>query len=226
MSQKILVAGSGKSGIAASKMALDTEHEVILYDSNEALDAEAVRGQFKEDEAIEVLLGELKKESLKDVGLCVISPGIPLDAPFVEVLKACEIPVWSEIQLAYHDAKGKLAAITGTNGKTTTTSLVGEILSAYYKEVFVVGNIGTPYTSTALRTTDQSYTVAEISSFQLETITDFRPDVSAILNITPDHLNRHKTMDCYINVKERIAENQTKEDACILNYDDPVLITN
>ena len=86
MSQKILVAGSGKSGIAASKMALDTEHEVILYDSNEALDAEAVRGQFKEDEAIEVLLGELKKESLKDVGLCVISPGIPLDAPFVEVL--------------------------------------------------------------------------------------------------------------------------------------------
>ena len=223
MSQKILVAGSGKSGIAASKMALDTEHEVILYDSNEALDAEAVRGQFKEDEAIEVLLGELKKESLKDVGLCVISPGIPLDAPFVEVLKACEIPVWSEIQLAYHDAKGKLAAITGTNGKTTTTSLVGEILSAYYKEVFVVGNIGTPYTSTALRTTDQSYTVAEISSFQLETITDFRPDVSAILNITPDHLNRHNTMDCYINVKERIAENQTKEDACILNYDDPVL---
>ena len=117
----------------------------------------------------------------------------------------------------------RMIGVTGTNGKTTTTSLVGEILSAYYKEVFVVGNIGTPYTSTALRTTDQSYTVAEISSFQLETITDFRPDVSAILNITPDHLNRHKTMDCYINVKERIAENQTKEDACILNYDDPVL---
>lgn len=223
MSQKILVAGSGKSGIAASRMALDTEHEVILYDSNEALDAEAVRGQFKEDETIEVLLGELTKEALKDVELCVISPGIPLDAPFVEVLKACEVPIWSEIQLAYHYARGKLAAITGTNGKTTTTSLVGEIMSAYYKEVFVVGNIGTPYTSTALRTTDQSYTVAEISSFQLETITDFKPDVSAILNITPDHLNRHKTMDCYIDVKKGIAKNQTKEDACILNYDDPVL---
>ena len=117
----------------------------------------------------------------------------------------------------------KLVGVTGTNGKTTTTSLVGEIMSAYYKEVFVVGNIGTPYTSTALRTTDQSYTVAEISSFQLETITDFKPDVSAILNITPDHLNRHKTMDCYIDVKKGIAKNQTKEDACILNYDDPVL---
>lgn len=223
MNQKILVAGSGKSGIAASRMALDTENEVILYDGNEALDAEALRGQFGPEEAICVVLGELRRETLKDVALCIISPGIPLDAPFVEVLKSCEIPIWSEIELAYHYAKGRLAAITGTNGKTTTTSLVGEIVSACYKEVFVVGNIGTPYTSTALRTTDQSYTVAEISSFQLETIMDFKPDVSAILNITPDHLNRHKTMNCYIEVKERIAENQTEEDACVLNYDDLVL---
>lgn len=223
MSQKLLVAGSGKSGIAASQMALDTGNEVILYDSNEALDAEEIRALFAPDEAVEVIVGELTKEAAAGAELCVISPGIPLDAPFVEVLRECEIPIWSEIQLAYHYAKGRLAAITGTNGKTTTTALVGEIVSAYYKEVFVVGNIGTPYTSTALRTTDQSVTVAEISSFQLETITDFKPDVSAILNITPDHLNRHKTMDCYIEVKEGIARNQTEAEACVLNYDDPVL---
>ena len=222
MSQKILVAGSGKSGIAASRMALDTEHEVILYDSNEALDAEAVRGQFKEDETIEVLLGELTKEALKDVELCVISPGIPLDAPFVEVLKACEVPIWSEIQLAYHYARGKLAAITGTNGKTTTTSLVGEIMSAYYKEVFVVGNIGTPYTSVALDTKDESVIVAEISSFQLETIQDFRPQVSAVLNITPDHLDRHGTVEVYARTKESIGKNQTGDQVMVLNYEDPV----
>ncbi len=223
MSQKILVAGSGKSGLAAARMALDTGNEVILYDSNEALDRTELRSRFGAEEKIEVLLGNLDKEDLKEVGLCVISPGIPLDAPFVSVLKEESVPIWSEIQLAYHFAKGRLAAITGTNGKTTTTALTGEIMKAYCDEVFVVGNIGTPYTSTALKTTDQSVTVAEISSFQLETIVDFKPNVSAILNITPDHLNRHKTMECYIDVKKRIAENQTEEDACVLNYDDPVL---
>lgn len=223
MSQKILVAGSGKSGLAASRMALDTGNEVILYDGNESLDKELLRAEFDREDKMEILLGDLNKSNLADVGLCVISPGIPLDVPFVHVLEEAEIPIWSEIQLAYHYAKGRLAAITGTNGKTTTTALTGEILAAYYKEVFVVGNIGIPYTSTALRTTDQSVTVAEISSFQLETVADFKPNVSAILNITPDHLNRHKTMEGYIEVKERIAANQTEEDACVLNYADPVL---
>ena len=168
-------------------------------------------------------MGELKKEDLTDVSLCVISPGISMDAPFVSVLKEADIPVWSEIQLAYHHAKGKLAAITGTNGKTTTTALTGEIMKAHYDQVFVVGNIGVPYTEEALKTGGDSVTVAEISSFQLETITDFRPDVSAILNITPDHLDRHKTMECYIEVKERITSNQRPQDSCILNFDDPVL---
>lgn len=223
MNQKILVAGSGRSGLAASRLALDTGCEVILYDGNEALNEEELRSNFEREDPIGILLGALDGKALTDVGLCVISPGIPLDAPFVHVLEEAGIPIWSEIQLAYHYAKGRLAAITGTNGKTTTTALTGEILAAYCKEVFVVGNIGTPYTSTALRTTDQSVTVAEISSFQLETVTDFKPDVSAILNITPDHLNRHKTMECYIEVKEKIAGNQTEADACVLNYDDPVL---
>lgn len=223
MSQKILVAGSGKSGIAASRMILKTGDEVVLYDSNDALKKDELLSQFGETDKISVILGELKKEDLKDISICVISPGIPLDAPFVSVLKEADIPVWSEIQLAYHHAKGKMAAITGTNGKTTTTALTGEIMKAFYEHVYVVGNIGIPYTQEALKTTDDSVTVAEVSSFQLETITDFRPDVSAILNITPDHLNRHKTMECYIKVKESITVNQTEKDCCVLNYDDLVL---
>ncbi|RKD31505.1 UDP-N-acetylmuramoyl-L-alanine--D-glutamate ligase [Lacrimispora algidixylanolytica] len=223
MSQKILVAGSGKSGIAASRLILKTGDEVILYDSNDALNKDELSEQFKEEGTFSVLLGELKKEDIKDIDLCVISPGIPLDAPFVSVLRDGDIPIWSEIQLAYHHAKGKLFAITGTNGKTTTTALTGEIMKAFYAEVFVVGNIGIPYTEEALKTTTDSVTVAEISSFQLETITDFKPEVSAILNITPDHLNRHKTMDCYIKIKESITKNQGDQEVCVLNYDDPVL---
>ena len=155
--------------------------------------------------------------------LSIISPGIPLDAPFVPVLDEAKIPIWSEIQLAYHVAKGKLIAITGTNGKTTTTALTGAIMKTFFDEVFVVGNIGIPYTDVALDTTDKSVTVAEVSSFQLETIMDFHPDVSAILNITPDHLNRHGTMENYIEVKERVAVNQTEDDCIVLNYDDKVL---
>lgn len=223
MNQKILVAGSGKSGVAASRMILKMGKEVILYDSNDALDGDALSAQFTGEGKITVLLGALKKEHLTDVSLCVISPGISLDVPFVSVIREAKIPIWSEIQLAYHHAKGKLAAITGTNGKTTTTALTGEIIKAYYDSVFVVGNIGIPYTEEALKTTEDSVTVAEISSFQLETITDFKPDVSAILNITPDHLNRHITMECYIEVKESITSNQESQDSCILNYDDPVL---
>lgn len=223
MSQKILVAGSGKSGIAASRMILKTGDEAVLYDSNDALKKDELLSQFGETDKISVILGELKKEDLNDISICVISPGIGLDAPFVSVLKEENIPVWSEIQLAYHHAKGKLAAITGTNGKTTTTALTGEIMKAFYEHVYVVGNIGIPYTQEALKTTEDSVTVAEISSFQLETITDFHPDVSAILNITPDHLNRHKTMECYIKVKESITVNQTEKDCCVLNYDDLVL---
>lgn len=221
--QKVLVAGTGKSGIAAAKLLLEMGGEVVLYDGNSELDPEAVKENFEEDAKLTVVLGELTRPDLLGVELSIISPGIPLDAPFVPVLDEAKIPIWSEIQLAYHVSKGKLAAITGTNGKTTTTALVGEIMKSFYEEVFVVGNIGIPYTEIALQTTDESVTVAEVSSFQLETIMDFRPDVSAILNITPDHLNRHGTMENYIEVKERIASNQTEDNWIVLNYDDTVL---
>ena len=223
MSQKVLVAGSGISGIAAAKLLLAKGGEVVLYDGNDKLDAEKIKKNFDEDAKVSVVLGELKRTDLLGVELSVISPGIPLDAPFVTVLDEAGEPIWSEIQLAYHCAKGKLAAITGTNGKTTTTALTGEIMRSFYDSVFVVGNIGEPYTAHALETEESSVTVAEVSSFQLETIMDFRPNVSAILNITPDHLDRHKTMECYTQVKESITKNQKDGDTCVLNYDDTVL---
>ena len=223
MSQKVLVAGSGISGIAAAKLLLAKGGEVVLYDGNDKLDAEKIKKNFDEDAKVSVVLGELKRTDLLGVELSVISPGIPLDAPFVTVLDEAGVPIWSEIQLAYHCAKGKLAAITGTNGKTTTTALTGEIMRSFYDSVFVVGNIGEPYTAHALETEESSVTVAEVSSFQLETIMDFRPNVSAILNITPDPLARHKTMECYTQVKESITKNQKDGDTCVLNYDDTVL---
>lgn len=223
MSQKVLVAGSGISGIAAAKLLLAKGGEVVLYDGNDKLDAEKIKKNFDQDAKVSVVLGELKRTDLLGVELSVISPGIPLDAPFVTVLDEAGVPIWSEIQLAYHCAKGKLAAITGTNGKTTTTALTGEIMRSFYDSVFVVGNIGEPYTAHALETEESSVTVAEVSSFQLETIMDFRPNVSAILNITPDHLDRHKTMECYTQVKESITKNQKDGDTCVLNYDDTVL---
>ena len=223
MSQKVLVAGTGISGIAAAKLLLSKGGEVVLYDGNEKLDVEKLKKNFEEDAKVSVVLGELKRTDLLGVELSIVSPGIPMDAPFVAVLDEAGIPIWGEIQLAYHCAKGKLAAITGTNGKTTTTALTGEIMKSFYESVFVVGNIGDPYTSHALETTEESVTVAEVSSFQLETIMDFHPNVSAILNITPDHLDRHKTMECYIEVKEGITKNQKEGDTCVLNYDDPVL---
>lgn len=223
MSQKVLVAGTGISGIAAAKLLLAKGGEVVLYDGNEKLDVEKIKKNFDEDAKVTVVLGELKRTDLLGVELSVVSPGIPMDAPFVAVLDEAGVPIWSEIQLAFHCAKGRLAAITGTNGKTTTTALTGEIMKSFYESVFVVGNIGDPYTAHALETEDDSVTVAEVSSFQLETIMDFCPNVSAILNITPDHLDRHKTMECYIEVKESITKNQKEGDTCVLNYEDPVL---
>ncbi len=222
-SQKVLVAGAGKSGISSAKLLLQMGGEVVLYDGNSALDARAVMNHFEQGARISMILGQLLPEDLKGVNLCVISPGISLEEPFVDIIRAAGVPVWGEVQLAYHCSRGKLIAITGTNGKTTTTALTGEIMKAYFKDVHVVGNIGIPYTEEALKTEEDSVTVAEISSFQLETTVDFHPAVSAILNITPDHLNRHHTMECYIAVKESIAANQTEEDTCVLNYDDEEL---
>lgn len=213
--KKVMVVGLGKSGMAAFELLEKMQAHVCLYDGREDLDT----SEYK----VPVYLGDIPDDVLDTLSLAVFSPGVPLDIPPAEKLKQHQIPIIGEIELAFLNEKGTVAAITGTNGKTTTTTLAGEIMKAYREQTFVVGNIGSPYTKEVEQTAEASFTVAEISSFQLETIETFRPKVSAILNITPDHLNRHKTMECYIDTKFRIAENQTKDDLCVLNYEDGVL---
>lgn len=218
--KRVLVVGSGKSGIGAVSLLNAVGAVPVLFDGNEKLDPEEIRLRAGGRKDLDIYVGSVPEEEKKQIVLVVISPGVPVDAPFLTEYRERGIPVWGEIELAYTFAKGKIAAITGTNGKTTTTTLVGQIMEAYYSSVFVVGNIGNPYTEAALLTREDSVTVAEISSFQLETIHSFRPEVSAILNITPDHLNRHHTMECYVKTKQMIARNQTGEDVCVLNYED------
>lgn len=218
--KKVLVVGSGKSGIGAAGLIAQAGGIPVLFDGNEKLSPEEIRERAGRIKGLLVFVGEVPDEEKKSIDLVVISPGVPVDAPMLDAYREEGIPIWGEIELAYRFSKGRIVAITGTNGKTTTTTLVGQIMEAYYRSVFVVGNIGNPYTDVALSTAEDTVTVAEISSFQLETTHQFQPAVSAILNITPDHLNRHHTMACYVETKERIARKQTEEDVCVLNYED------
>lgn len=216
----VIVAGTGKSGISATKLLLKHGVKVYLFDENKNRKSSDIETAIGNMEGCHIVLGELSDDILDAAELMVISPGIPVDAPFTERIRQKNIPIWSEIELAYNYGKGKIAAITGTNGKTTTTALTGEIIKAYNDKTIVVGNIGIPYTELCDTTDEDSVTVAEISSFQLETAISFKPDVSAILNLTPDHLNRHYTFENYGNVKLSISKNQTSEDVIVLNYDD------
>ena len=220
--KKVLIVGTGKSGINAGRLLLEKGAEIVFYDDNVSLDVEKLLGNFKSGSDIKVVLGEVNDKILSDIDLMVISPGVAIDSVVANTVRENNIPIWSEIELAYQAGAGHLAAITGTNGKTTTTSLVGEIFKYYTDNNFTVGNIGIPYTEVALKMNDDSYTVAEVSSFQLETIVDFKPHVSAVLNVTPDHLDRHYTMDNYASVKLDVCRNQTEDDYLILNYDDEI----
>ena len=221
--KKVLVFGAGKSGIGAADLLNAVGACPVLYDGNADLDKESVLHKISGNYELPIYAGELPKEVQESLDLVVLSPGVPTDLPIVKGFYDQGLPVWGEVELAYQTGKGEVLAITGTNGKTTTTSLVGEIMANYFDDVKVVGNIGIPYTSVAANTTEDTVTVAEISSFQLETTHEFAPEVTAILNITPDHLNRHHTMECYIETKESITKNQTAGDTCVLNYEDEVL---
>ena len=221
--KRVLVFGSGKSGIGAAELLGQVGACPVLYDGNPYLDKEAVLHKTASIKETDIYAGGLPEEVQKSLDLAVLSPGVPTDLPLVKSFYEQGLPVWGEVELAFRTGKGRVLAITGTNGKTTTTALLGKIMEDAEDSVFVVGNIGTPYTSKALEMTEDSVTVAEISSFQLETIEKFAPCVSAILNITEDHLNRHHTMEEYIRVKELIVKNQKPEDVCVLNYEDPVL---
>ena len=167
--KKVTVVGTGISGIGAVGLLNAVGAEVVLYDGNEKLKIEDIEKKLGTYKA-EIVLGELTKELTDSSDLLVISPGVPIDSPVVKAFEAAGVPVWGEVELAYAFDKGKVLAITGTNGKTTTTALVGQIVGAYHKDTFVVGNIGNPYTTEVLKSNKDSYTVAEISSFQLETM--------------------------------------------------------
>lgn len=224
--KKVVVVGTGVSGMGAVKLLSETSADITLYDGNDKADRDEILKKIPDDCDLRLIIGEMPDEVVKETDLLVISPGVPIDSDIVKLFEKENVPVWGEIELAYNFEKGTVFAITGTNGKTTTTTLVGEIMKKYNNQTFVVGNIGNSYTSEVLKTTKDSYTVAEISSFQLETIREFAPKGSVILNITPDHLNRHYTMENYAAVKESITKNQWKvreDDYCVLNYDDKVL---
>src|SRR5690242_12222896 len=166
-------------------------------------------------------MGGHRTETFLAQDLIIPSPGVPFHSAFLAAARDAKIPIWSEIEFAWHFLRGKLIAITGSNGKTTTTALIGHIVAGARIPTIVAGNIGTPLISRVMETSNQSATVLEASSFQLELIDKFRPDVALLLNITPDHLDRHPSLDHYARAKARIFENQIAADAAVINADDP-----
>lgn len=219
--KKALVCGMAKSGIAAAKLLKRLGAKVTLQDMKKREDISADVLSL-ENEGIVLYTGANPDDIACEQDIIVLSPGIPCDLPFIAAAEEAGVNVISEVELAYGLTPCPITAITGTNGKTTTTTLTGEIMKAIYPETAVVGNIGIPYSDEVQRLTEKDWVVAEISSFQMEKAKEFHPHISAVLNITPDHLNRHKTMEVYIAMKERVFAKQTEEDFCILNYSDAV----
>lgn len=219
--KRALVCGMAKSGIAAAKLLKRLGAKVTLQDMKKREDISADVLSL-ENEGIVLYTGANPDDIACEQDIIVLSPGIPCDLPFIAAAEEAGVNVISEVELAYGLTPCPITAITGTNGKTTTTTLTGEIMKAIYPETAVVGNIGIPYSDEVQRLTEKDWVVAEISSFQMEKAKEFHPHISAVLNITPDHLNRHKTMEVYIAMKERVFAKQTEEDFCILNYSDAV----
>lgn len=221
--KRVIIIGTGTSGASAAKLANQKKAKVAIYDQKPW-----IKFDNKEQEClnslnelgVELLLGVELEKYIKNYELIIMSPGVPMDLPFIVCAKDCGIPIIGELEFAWNYCNSNVIAITGTNGKTTTTTLVGEIIKEYIARTFVVGNIGRAFSQDALSINKEDAVVAEVSSFQLESISKFHPKIGAILNITPDHLNRHGTMENYIKAKKRIFENQNKKDFLILNYDD------
>lgn len=216
--RRITVLGMARSGVAAAKLALAKGATVFVSDS-------APREKLAEP------LAELSRfgiphecgghtDRVLNADYIIISPGVPLKAPIVKTALERGLPVFSELEFASWVCPGRIVAITGANGKTTTTTLVGEILTSAGLDTHVCGNIGLPFADLVVRMTEQSVAVVEVSSFQLETIADFHPHVSAILNLTPDHIDRHGSFEAYKQAKYRITENQTGDDVFVLNRED------
>ena len=216
-----MVVGLGKSGVAAAHFLQARGARVTVSDSK----AEThLRNEIPAllDKGIAVETGGHGERTFRDQELIVVSPGVPYDVPQLVQARKLGVPVIGEVELASRFLHGHLIAITGSNGKTTTTTLVGEILEAAGKDVLVGGNIGTPVVSMVAESKAETYDVLEISSFQLETIETFHAEVAVILNITADHLDRHRSMESYVAAKARIFENQTAADFAVLNADDAI----
>ena len=220
--KRVMVLGMARSGIACAKLLLLKGAEVCVCDAKAEADFGGKLDDLKAAGAV-LLLGEKHPENhLEGLDQLIVSPGIPVDHPAVVRAKALGVEVMGEVEYAYRESTGLLLAITGTNGKTTTTTLVGEIFKNAGKRTHVVGNIGTPYSGAVPEMKPDDVTVCEISSFMMETSRDFHPAICAVLNISEDHLNRHGTMEKYIALKERIFENCGPDDTLVLNWDDPV----
>ncbi len=218
--KRVLVVGLARTGIATALFcAARGAHVTASEERVEAVVAQAAEKLRAAGCALE--LGGHREPTFLAQDLIVPSPGVAPTMPALAAARAQGIPVWSEIELAWRFLQGRLVAITGSNGKTTTTSLIGHILETAGIPVLVAGNIGTPLISRVETSSDSSVTVAEMSSFQLETIESLRPDVGLLLNLTPDHLDRHASFEDYARAKARIFENQKANDAAVVNADDP-----
>ncbi len=221
----VIVVGLAKSGLSAAMLLKRLGASVIVSDTKKEEEVTEAIKELREAGEFQFSLGKNPDDLVEGADLIVVSPGVPTDSPFIIKALNSGIEVISEVELAYRYCKAPIIAITGTNGKTTTTALVGEILKASGRRTHVVGNIGVPFTALVEEMAEEDVTVAEVSSFQLETIANFKPKVSMVLNLSEDHLNRHKTMENYIAAKARIFENQDSNDYLILNGDDPLLST-
>jgi UDP-N-acetylmuramoylalanine--D-glutamate ligase len=221
--KRVLVVGLARTGLATALFCAARGAVVTATESRtEAEIGEAVARLRAAGVTLE--LGGHQEKTFLQQDLIVPSPGVPADAPLLLAARAKSVTIWSEIELAYRFLQGTLIGITGSNGKTTTTSLVEHILKATAVPTILAGNIGTPLISCVDGMSKTTVTVVELSSFQLELIDEFRPNISVLLNLTPDHLDRHHTMDSYAAAKARIFENQTEEDAAIVNADDPAAV--
>lgn len=227
MKKTTLVIGAARSGVAVSELLVNLGERVVLTDTRLApivLEEFPQISEYEKNPLFETVFGiQISTNVLTEIDEIVMSPGVPLTIPIVQEAYKQGIPVIGEVELAYRLTKTPFAAITGTNGKTTTTTLLGEICKASGRGTYVVGNIGDPISNYVKKAKADEIFVTEISSFQLETIQTFRPKVAAILNLTPDHLDRHLTMENYVNAKGRIFENQSSDDLVILNADDPLV---
>jgi UDP-N-acetylmuramoylalanine--D-glutamate ligase len=221
--KRVLVVGLGRSGVASAFFLQEQGAKVAVSDTKTEAQLQHEVAQLL-DRGISIEAGRHGERTFRDQDLIVVSPGVPPDQPQLQHARTLGIPVIGEVELAFRFLQGKVLAITGSNGKTTTTTLVGEILSKAGKKTLVGGNIGTPVISLVGKASPESLVVLEISSFQLETIEQFRPWIAAILNITPDHLDRHHTFEAYVAAKARIFENQTSGDFGVLNADDPACV--